>query len=98
MKLIEITSKDVFKNREKYYNNKQEFFLKIKDTKGLLSACMERCEDETEDYYHYYFEYYFGYNEKEFIGINDKLIEYICIVQQTESYIIIKKLIDNKNY
>ena len=80
MKLIEITNKDVFKNREKYYNNKQEFFLKIKDTKGLLSACVERDEDETEDYYHYYFEYYFGYNEKEFIGISDKLIEYIYIV------------------
>lgn len=81
MKLIEITSKDVFKNREKYYNNKQEFFLKIKDTKDLLSACVECDEDETEDYYHYYFEYYFGYNEKEFIGISDKLIEYIFIVQ-----------------
>ena len=37
MKLIEITSKDVFKNREKYYNNKQEFFLKIKNTKDLLN-------------------------------------------------------------
>lgn len=77
MKLAEIASKDVFKNREKYYNNKQEFFLKIKNTKGLLSACVERCEDETEDYCHYYFEYSFGYNEKDFIGINDKLIEHI---------------------
>ena len=81
MKLAKIASKDVFKNREKYYNNKQEFFLKIKNTKDLLSACVERCEDETEDYYHYYFEYCFGYNEKDFIGINDKLIEYICIAK-----------------
>ncbi len=89
MKLTEITREDVIENCEKYYNNKQEFFLKIKDTKGLLSAYIERCEEETEDDYHYYyehyycyyFEYYFGYNEKDSIHIKDKLLEHIYIMQ-----------------
>ena len=65
MKLTEITHEDVIENCEKYYNNKQEFFLKIKDTKGLLSAYIERCEEETEDDYHYCFEHYYYYSYSE---------------------------------
>ena len=89
MKLTEITREDVIENCEKYYNNKQEFFLKTTETKNLLSAYIERYEEETEDDYNYYFEhyycyyfvYYFGYNERDFINIKDGLIEHIYIVQ-----------------
>ena len=89
MKLTEITREDVIENCEKYYQNKQEFFLKTTETKNLLSAYIERYEEETEDDYHYYFEYCyhyrfecdFGYNEKDFINIKDGLIEHIYIVQ-----------------
>ena len=89
MKLTEITREDVIENCEKYYNNKQEFFLKTTETKNLLSAYVERYETETEDDYHYYFEHSyhyrfecdFGSNEKDFINIKDKLIEHIYIIQ-----------------
>ena len=89
MKLTEITREDVIENCEKYYNNKQEFFLKTTETKNLLSAYVERYETETEDDYRYYFEHSyhyrfecdFGSNEKDFINIKDKLIEHIYIVQ-----------------
>lgn len=89
MKLTEITREDVIENCEKYYNNKQEFFLKTTETKNLLSAYVERYEIETEDDYHYYFEHCyhyrfecdFGSNEKDFINIKDKLIEHIYIIQ-----------------
>lgn len=37
MKITEITREDVIKNCEKYYQNKQHFLIRRKNTKGLTS-------------------------------------------------------------
>ena len=92
MKLTEITREDVIENCEKYYNNKQEFFLKIKGRKDLLSVYIERYEEETEDDYHYCFEHYYVYyfeyycddedgEEKDYIGLDEGFIQHIYIMQ-----------------
>lgn len=76
--VIEITSTNVFQNREKYYQSGQEFFLKIKHIKDLVDAYLERYKYETEDHYRYCFRCYFE-DGKDFININDKIIQHIYI-------------------
>ena len=76
MELIEITRKEVTNNCEKYFKNKQQFFIKTKDEKGLRSAYLYRYER-----YHNNFGYCFDYDEGESVSLGNKNIEHIYIIQ-----------------
>ena len=61
MKLVKITQKEVIENREKYFNSKTQFLLKMKDSKYYHTATIARFEDWDDDLeqdvYYYCFEY-----------------------------------------
>lgn len=77
-KLKEITFREVFYNIKEYYNNRQQFFIKIRHVKGLRTVYLYRSidwdDDEQAEIYSYRFEC-----DGEYLDILNKEIQHIYI-------------------
>ena len=76
MELIEITREEVINNCEKYFENKQQFFIKTKYERGLRSAYLYQWEKSLDN-----FAYCFDYDDGESASFEDEDIEHIYIIQ-----------------
>ena len=82
MELVEITREEVVNNCEKYFENKQQFFIKIKHIKGLLTAYLYRFEDWNDDLEQIW-SYRFIYDCGDLDPLDEGYIQHIYIIQQS---------------
>ena len=83
MELVEITREEVINNCEKYFENKQQFFVKTKYRQSWRSAFLypELVYDDDLNEYSWYYEFEFEDDITEHLDINAKYIEHICIIK-----------------
>ncbi len=62
-KLKEITVEEIQNNIEKYYNNRKQFFVKIKHAKALRTAYLYRFDDWDDDLEQEIWSYRFEYDD-----------------------------------
>ena len=78
--LKEITFREVFYNIKEYYNNRKQFFIKIRHVKGLRTAYLHRSidwdDDEQAEIWSYRFEC-----DDEYLDILNKEIQHIYILK-----------------
>ena len=81
MELVEITREEVVKNCEKYFENKQQFFIKTKYKKGLESAYLYQWEKYDDNFEEIKVVYCFDYDTGNSAAFEDEEIEHIYIIQ-----------------
>ena len=81
MELIEITRKEVINNCEKYYENRQQFFIKTKHKEGLESAYLYQWEKYDDNFEEIKVVYCFYYDSGNSASFEDEDIEHIYIIQ-----------------
>ena len=81
MELIEITREEVINNCEKYFENDQQFFIKIKYEKGLRGAYIYRFEEWDDDLEQIKYFYGFEYDNRERELFEEEEIEHIYIIK-----------------
>ena len=82
MELIEITREEVINNCEKYYENEQQFFVKIKGEKRLHSAYLYQWEKYDDNYEEIIGRLYcFDFDDGESYPFEDEDIEHIYIIK-----------------
>lgn len=81
MELIEITREEVINNCEKYFENEQQFFLKIKFEKGLRGAYLYRLEEWNSDLEQIEYSYLFEYCDGERDFLEEENIQTIYIIK-----------------
>ena len=79
-KLKEITFREVFYNIKEYYNNRKQFFIKVRHIRGLRTAYLHRSidwdDDEQAEISSYRFEW-----DGEYLDILDVNIQHIYILK-----------------
>ena len=81
MELIEITREEVINNCEKYFENEQQFLLKIKDSKYYRTATITRFEDWDDDLEREVYYYRFEYENYDRDSLEEDYFENIYIIK-----------------
>lgn len=81
MELIEITREEVINNCEKYFENGQQFLLKIKDSKYFRTATITRFEDWDDDLEQEVYYYRFEYENYDRDSLDENYFENIYIIK-----------------
>ena len=81
MELIEITREEVINNCEKYFENEQQFLLKIKDSKYFRTATITRFEDWDDDLEQEVYYYCFEYENYDRDNLEEDYFENIYIIK-----------------
>lgn len=81
MELIEITREEVINNCEKYFENKQQFLLKIKGSKYYRTATITRFEDWDDDLEREVYYYVFEYENYDRDNLEEDYFENIYIIK-----------------
>ena len=81
MELIEITREEVINNCEKYFENEQQFLLKIKGSKYYRTATITRFEDWDDDLEREVYYYCFEYENYDRDNLEEDYFENIYIIK-----------------
>lgn len=81
MELIEITREEVINNCEKYFENKQQFFIKTKDEKELRSAYIYQWETYDDNFEKIERRHCFDFDDGDCYPFKDEDIEHIYIIK-----------------
>lgn len=81
MELVEITREEVINNCEKYFENEQQFLLKIKDSKYYRTATITRFEDWDDDLEREVYYYRFEYENYDRDSLEEDYFENIYIIK-----------------
>ena len=81
MELIEITREEVINNCEKYFENEQQFLLKIEGSKYYRTATITRFEDWDDDLEQKVYYYRFEYENYDHDSLDEGYFEHIYIIK-----------------
>ena len=82
--LKEITVEEIQNNIEEYYNNRKQFFVKIKHIKGLRTAYLYRFDDWDDDLEQEIWSYRFEYDgddDGNLDALDEGYIQHIYIIK-----------------
>ena len=81
MELIEITREEVINNCDKYFKNRQQFFIKTKDEKELRSAYVYQWETYDDKFEKIERRSCFDFDDVDCYSFEDEDIEHIYIIK-----------------
>ena len=82
MKLVKITQEEVIKNCEKYFQNKNQFLLKIEGSKYYRTATIVRFEDWDDDLEQEVYYYCFEYENYDRDNLEEGYFENIYLIEE----------------
>ena len=82
MELVKITQEEVIKNCQKYFQNKNQFLLKIEGSKYYRTAIITRFEDWDDDLEQEVYYYRFEYENYDRDNLDEDYFEKIYLIEE----------------
>ena len=82
MELVKITQEEVIKNCQKYFQNKNQFLLKIEGSKYYRTATITRFKDWNDDLEQEVYYYRFEYENYDRDSLEEDYFEKIYLIEE----------------